>query len=375
MKIIIAGAGFAGFAAANAIERVEGNEYLLIDRNEYTTMIPSLPYYAAERLPVEMVYGDIRSRIPEWIDFINEEVESYDFKNMKVVTNREQYDYDFLVIATGSKTNFYGFNENTDKIYRLDSLETSGRIREELPEYLRNFPDGNIIFAGGGYTGIELACILRDFAVECGANPDITIVEVKDDILPFLDADQKEYVKSYLKYKDIDVYYRRKLTGYDGKTAVINGRQKIENPFIIWTAGLKSSVDDIKGNIDMQDDGRVNVDKFLQVPQISRVFAVGDAAAISKEGEILRRAVNFAVSSGKQAGKNISRIFEGKEIEEFHPVDPGWIIPLNGVSVGKLFGRIPVKGKLGLRLHFLVSGYRSYNLKNKAKYFKKAVTA
>jgi hypothetical protein len=85
---------------------------------------------------------------------------------------------------------------------------------------------------------------------------------------------------------------------------------------------------------------------------------------VKNDGGYLRKAVNFSILGGKQAGANVRRAARGRRPKLFTPVDLGWVIPLHRIGVGRVFGKIPVKGKLALRLHYLMTAYRNYNARN-----------
>ncbi len=148
----------------------------------------------------------------------------------------------------------------------------------------------------------------------------------------------------------------------------------IDKAFFVWAGGTKFSIPEIRGNLKPLPDGRIIVNEYLQIPAHPEVFAAGDSAAVKdSSGNYIRKAVNFAWFGGKHAGKNISRLAGSKKLRPFKPVDPGWIIPLHEKAVGRLFGFIRAKGRLPLRLHYLLCGIRNYG-KNRLAFVKTAIT-
>jgi NADH dehydrogenase FAD-containing subunit len=103
------------------------------------------------------------------------------------------------------------------------------------------------------------------------------------------------------------------------------------------------------------------------------VYAAGDAAAIRRGENYLRKAVNFSRGSGTVAGRNVARALEDDLPEPFHPVDLGWVIPFCDVGVGRLFSRYAMRGRIPLFLHYLMCGVRNYEAANRIHFWKRAI--
>ncbi len=375
MKIIVIGAGFAGCAAIGKLKKLKGlHQLLLFDKNSYTTMIPSLPDLAGGKFPDDMLREEISRFIPEWVILKNEKIPAVDLDNKTVISDKTSYQYDYLIIATGSVTNFYGFAKQLSKIYKIDCLDDARRTRDDFIDYLAKNPKNcHVVISGAGYTGLELACSLRYLAERKGRNMPITIVEMAEDILFFLNHREKIYIKNYLNASGIRVMFKSRITDFDGQNVMINNEIIIKNVFLSWTAGSKFAIENVVGDVERISDGRIVVNQFLQLLNYPGVFAAGDSAAIKYKNTFLRKAVNFALGSGRQAGENLVRLINRKRMIKYKPVDLGWVIPLQEISMGRILNKIPVKGKLGLRLHYLFSGYFNYNLRNFLAYLKVAI--
>ena len=375
MKIIVIGAGFAGCAAIGKLKKLKGlHQLLLLDKNSYTTMIPSLPDLAGGKFPDDILREEISRLIPEWVILKNEKILAVDLDNKTVISDKTSYQYDYLIIATGSVTNFYGFAKQLSKIYKIDCLDEARRTRDDFIDYLaKNRKNCHVVISGAGYTGLELACSLRYLAERKGRNMPITIVEMAEDILSFLNHREKIYIKNYLNASGIRVMFKSRITDFDGQNVMINNEIIIKNVFLSWTAGSKFAIENVVGDVERISDGRIVVNQFLQLLNYPGVFAAGDSAAIKYKNTFLRKAVNFALGSGRQAGENLVRLINRKRMIKYKLVDLGWVIPLQEISMGRILNKIPVKGKLGLRLHYFLSGYRNYNLRNFLAYLKVAI--
>ncbi len=371
MKIIVIGAGFSGLSVIKSLKKIKSKaKIILFDKNLYTSMLPSLPDLACGKINKKYLIENIQKILPKNIIFKNEEILNIDLFNKKIKSEKYQYTYDHLVIASGSVANFYGFKNNINNIYKLESILDAVKIKENLIKLFNNNKNINIVLSGAGYTGLELAANLRYFLKKNNKKYSISLIQKDDDILHFLNNKQKDYIKSYLEKENIKIIFNSKVTNFNGNDVVINNFKKIENTFLIWAAGTKFSINDINGDFNTIGDGRIITNDYLQLPNHLEVFAVGDSAAIKSKNSYIRKAVDYSVNSGSCAGKNIVRIIKNEKLKEFVPFDLGWVIPLHKISIGKLFNLLSIKGKIGLRLHYFLCGYRNYNLKNFIEYLK-----
>lgn len=373
MNIFVVGGGFAGIEAAKKINTGKIKAKIsLIDKKDFAVMIPVLPDLAGDKVRPAILKEKIARLIPFNIPFIKEEVHEINLNEKEIVTDKNKYNYDYLVITTGNTTNFFNFNKSLGKIYSLKSLDDTIKLKNDYLSYLNNTNNSNLnlVISGGGYTGLELASQLRERASFLKKDIKINIIENSESVLPFLSSKQKKKALDYLERKKINIICKSKVTDFDGKNVTINNGDKvINNVFFCWCAGTKLGIQVNGDNIEQLNDGRIIVNTKLQIPSYPEVFVAGDAAAIKKDKIILRKALNFSIYSGKYAGKNLSKLIKSKKMKNFKPFDLGWVIPLNDFSIGKIFNKIPVSGKLGLRLHYFMSGYRNYNLKNAFSFY------
>jgi NADH dehydrogenase len=377
MNIIILGCGFAGLAAVKKIaELTRSNNdinILVMDKNEYTTMIPSLPDVAGGRIEEEFVKERISKFTPSRMMFKKETIVKIDFNQKFIQGESRKYPYDHLLIATGSVTNFYKFRQNLDKIHTLHCLEDALKIRAEFTDYAKKNKTGDIVIIGGGYTGIELGFNLKALSKKIGSKTDIHIIEQAPDILTFLPKFTKQYVDEKIVEKGLRVLTGTTVEEFDGKTVSLSSGDVIENAFVCWCAGTRFAIWDVAGKHRTIGDGRIIVNEYLQVPEHPEVFACGDSAAMMHKGAVLRKAVNFAIYSGAQAGKNLARSIKKQSMKPFKPIDLGWVIPLGEVGVGRIFNMITLEGKIPLRLHYLMCGFRNFNRRNSRKFYRMAL--
>lgn len=365
MKIFIVGGGFAGVQAAKTLSKKlnTSHEIYLIDKNKYTTMLPNLPELSSERLKKEDITGDIKSLLPPSVHFINEEIIEINFDEKLIKTTINNYSYDYMILASGSTTNFFGFNETMDKVNVLDSLKAAERVNQRFIEYLDKTDSPTLVVSGAGFTGIELACNLYDLSKRKGKNLKVIFVEVAKRVLPMLSEKSAEHVMSKFQKLNFKIYTDNKILGFDGRNITLKNNEIIEDTFFCWCSGVKSSLNPI-GKHQVLPDGRIIVNENLQIPEHPEVYAAGDSAAMKdKEGKFMRRAVTFAQMAGKQAAKNLAELINNGHQKPFKPIDLGWIIPIYISSIGVALG-LEVRGRIGIFLHYVICGMKNYSFKN-----------
>lgn len=163
-KIVIIGSGFGGLSCAFRLTKANcGLEVTVIDKKDNFDFLPSLPDILGRGINPKVLAYDIKLIAKEnGFEFMKEEVSSIDLSERKVYAGNKKIGYDYLVIASGSETNFYGNDNIKEFAYTLDSADDAVKILATLKgNYFDNF-----IIGGGGYTGIEAATNLRRFSLE-----------------------------------------------------------------------------------------------------------------------------------------------------------------------------------------------------------------
>lgn len=371
-KILIVGGGFAGWWAAKRLVR-ETNagevEIVLVDQRPHITMLPALPDVVTGMVAPEHLREELESLLPGRVTIKTDRIERLDLDGRVAMGAHDTYGFDYLLLAAGSKPSFYGFSAPGETVYTLTSLEEAVRIRDDFTEYLQSQTQPHAVVVGAGYTGLELATALRNRADLLGGDVPITVLEKAPGLLPFLLPEERDYIAEYLERRNITIRFGSSVEEFAGGTLRLEGGFSIEKPFFCWAAGAEQALNIPANGVPRARDGRILVDENLEIPGYSGVFVAGDGAAIRDGEAVLRRAINFSLYSGRHGGINIARRVRGEEPVRFKPVDLGWVIPLSDISVGRVFGKFRVKGRLGMRLHYLMNGYRNFNARNFFAFF------
>jgi NADH dehydrogenase len=377
MNIIIVGGGFAGRAAAESLDilsrHIPDSAVILIDENPYTVMPPALPWIVSGEFGAEAVTGEMEPMLPRKIAFRRERVTRVDLRTKTVTTAAGDYPYDYLVLACGSVTNFHGFNQSLEAVHKLDGVEDAQRLSCALTAYLERSAHPVCVIAGGSYTGIELACKVYALGRRYRKPVAIVIVEAGPGVLGLVDERTREFAREHIAGLGLRIITGSTVEAFDGRNVRLRTGETFEDAILCWCAGTTRALKDIAGDFETLPDGRIIVNDFLQLPHHPEVFAPADTGAVKSGGQYIRKAVNFALYAGAQAGNNIWRLTQGRPLRAFHPTDLGEVLPLYGTSAGFILGKF-ITGRLGLRLHYFMTGYRNFTAANRLEFFVRALT-
>jgi NADH:ubiquinone reductase (H+-translocating) len=373
-NIVIIGAGFAGIAAAKYLaknkKKLKGYKIYLIDKKKNYEFIPMLPDLIAGWLEPEAISLNLEkfSKI-KGINFVCDSVKRIDLEKKKVAIKDREISYHYLVIAAGSKTNFFGNTELSLNCLKLDCADDALLIKKSLLEKSKN-KKLNLVVIGGGYTGLEIATNAHFLLSQKKRNFSLTVVEKSSDILKMVSPRITEEAKQELKRLGIKIVTNDSLINYKQNTVHLESGRKIPDSVCIWSAGTRSP--DFIQDLDVKKEkGRVVVDQEL----ISRdrkdknVFVIGDSAVFfDKSNTVLRMAIMFAIGQGKTAAENVINDIQDKPFTNYRPIDLGYLIPLTykkapGVVMGTCVGP-----RLGYFLHYYMCFSRS-ELNKKKKIF------
>lgn len=373
MKVIIIGGGFAGIAAAkslyNKLPFEQTVDITLIDRHEFTTMLPSLPDVVGGRIDPQYLKGDIKSLIPKGVKFLVKNIDAVDFNKKTVTCGKEVLKYDYLIFAPGSRTNFFNADEAFQKNLKLDCIEDALKVQKAYNTALENHSELNVVITGAGFTGLELATNMYHASKSVNKKVNFYLVEKFGSVLPMLGEERAKYVKDKMEGLGFNFLVNEEVCSYENEVITLKNGGEIKNAFFCWCSGVRVGIA-AEGNYKKLGDGRVVVDGFLRVPEHPEVFVAGDAAGVKQGEQFIRRAVNYAAMGGATAGKNVAALILGTQMKVFKPVDLGWVIPLYTTSIGEAFALVKTKGRSGIILHYMICGLKNYSLKNLLAYVK-----
>ncbi|MDG1397557.1 MAG: NAD(P)/FAD-dependent oxidoreductase [Polaribacter sp.] len=336
-RIIIIGGGFAGLAAAKGLENKE-LQVVLIDKHNYHTFQPLLYQVATGGLEPDSIAFPLRKRFNDVDNFYFRlaEVNHINPDKNTVETSIGTLDYDELIIATGSTTNFFGNKEIEKNTMEMKSVPQSLNIRSLI---LENFEEAlltdnieernalmNFVIVGGGPTGVELAGALAEMkkGILPKDYPDldirqmqINLIQSSECLLQGMSAKASEKAEDFLISLGVNIWKNLRVLNYDGKIVTTNGHDNFKAETVIWAAGVKG--ENIKGLNALSIIPRVErykVNNYNQIDNYANIYAIGDVACMQSEANPYGHPMMAqpAIQQGKLVAKNIlAKLFNKKQ--------------------------------------------------------------
>jgi len=336
-RIIIIGGGFAGLAAAKGLENKE-LQVVLIDKHNYHTFQPLLYQVATGGLEPDSIAFPLRKRFNDVDNFYFRlaEVNHINPDKNTVETSIGTLDYDELIIATGSTTNFFGNKEIEKNTMEMKSVPQSLNIRSLI---LENFEEAlltdnieernalmNFVIVGGGPTGVELAGALAEMkkGILPKDYPDldirqmqINLIQSSECLLQGMSAKASEKAEDFLISLGVNIWKNLRVLNYDGKIVTTNGHDNFKAETVIWAAGVKG--ENIKGLDALSIIPRVErykVNNYNQIDNYANIYAIGDVACMQSEANPYGHPMMAqpAIQQGKLVAKNIlAKLFNKKQ--------------------------------------------------------------
>ena len=358
--VVIVGAGFGGMETAKRLANTPV-QITLIDRQNYHLFQPLLYQVAIAGLVPSQIAYPLRTifRNQKNLTFQMGEVSSIDFNARYIRSNGSVIAYDYLVLAVGGQTNFFGLNAVEENGFQLKSIEDATGTRNHL---LRMFerasrevdPDIRkalltFVVVGGGPTGVETAGALAELITHVMAKDypqmdlrevRVLLIEATDTVMVAYPNELRKATMKLLEGKNVEILLNTRLIDYNGRRITLADGSHIDAHTLIWTAGVRSAEMTDRLGVQQAAAGRVCVEPTLQLPAHPEVFVIGDAAYVEDEkGRPLPMLATVAQQQAKTAARNIQNILKGKKPEAFHYKDPGLLATIGrNAAVARIWG-------------------------------------
>lgn len=348
-NIIVLGAGYGGITAALRLERLlhKNPQYQihLIDRHPYHTIKTQLHEAAVRKTEVTIPINRILRN--KKIIFHLGKVTKINSENRTLQIGVKMLSFDYLIIAIGSKVNYYSIpgmekfsfplqtSEDAELIYNhisnICALAASETVSDTRKEMLR------FVIGGGGLSGIEFAGELSEQIHKCIKNfniaadeSEIIIVELADRIVPSMDKSFSARVQKKILEKGVKIITNAGIVERTPNTILLSNGQLLITRTLIWTGGIRISSLLHEGGIKTAPNGRIIVDEFLRASEYPFIYAVGDNSfAINpKTGKPMTPAAQFALQQGRLVANNIFAELSGKERSAYEPKVLGEVVSL-----------------------------------------------
>ncbi|MCO5307143.1 MAG: NAD(P)/FAD-dependent oxidoreductase [Microthrixaceae bacterium] len=390
-RVVVVGAGFAGLELVKGLAAAPV-DVVLVDANNFHTFQPLLYQVATAGLDGDDIAAPVRAvvRSQANVDVRLGQVVDIDVDDRRVVfRDGPALSYDRLVLAAGAVTNTYGVPGVDEHGFGLKSLEDALQLRQHL---LRQFERASVdpslveqgvldvVIAGGGPTGVELAggiaelyrnVLSHDFPTLDVRKARVVIVEPGDRVLAPFHPKLSARAARTLARLGVELVFGQGVTGTDGKVVQLDDGSSVPCSTLVWTAGVKASpLADVLarhlGDGTLTRGGRVVVTPELTVPGHPEIAVVGDLAATPDgSGGVLPQLAPVAIQGGRLVAANLVAELAGQPSEPFHYVDKGTMATVGRRNaVAQLPGRLRFSGTpgwlawLGLHLIMLI-GFRN----------------
>lgn len=358
-RVIIVGGGFGGLQVAKALRHAPV-QVTVIDRYNHHLFQPLLYWVATAGLSPADISAPIRSVLSTQknTEVLLAEVTGVDSERQLVFTGEQALPYDYLVLATGARDNYFGHTEWSTYAPGLKSIEEATSIRSRIllafeqaemepdPEKVRELL--TFVLVGAGPTGVEMAgaiaelarkTLARDFRHINPAATRVILIEAGPRILPAFSPRLAKKAHRALHQLGVEIRTGTAVEQIDA-AGVIAAGHRIPARTVIWTAGVAASAAGQWLGTEVDRAGRVKVEPDLTVPGHANIFVIGDTATLTQDGKPLPGVAPVAMQQGRYVGSVIKQRVNGTQADRpFHYVDKG-----NLATIGRSYAIVDIRG-------------------------------
>ena len=344
-RLIIVGGGFAGLKLAT---KLSGSNYqvVLIDRNNFHQFQPLLYQVATSGLEPSTISFPLRKIFQKSKNVIIRiaEVTAIDREKKEILTNLGSISYDYLVIAVGAGTNFFGMNHIREKAIPMKSVAEALSLRNTL---LQNLEDAlnmqsaddleglmNIVVVGGGPTGVEISGTLaemkrsvlpKDYPELNFSNMQIFLLEAGSKLLNGMTEQSSAKAMQYLEKLGVKIWLNSQVSDFDGKIVTIHNGKEIRTNTLVWAAGVTGNRIEGLPEEAIKRGNRIKVDRFNRVEGCEGIFALGDIAFMQEDAypNGHPQMAQPAIQQALLLSRNIKRIEKGENPKPYSYFNKG----------------------------------------------------
>ncbi|WGK64281.1 NAD(P)/FAD-dependent oxidoreductase [Croceiramulus getboli] len=361
-RIVIIGGGFGGIQLAKSLKNTD-YQVVLLDKRNYHTFQPLLYQVSTSGLEPDSIAYPLRKIIKNGknLHFRMAEVTRIDPEEQCVHTDIGPVSYHYLVLATGTRTNFFG-NEDIEnnavwmktvpqalniRSLILENLEKANRERD--PQIRKRYL--TFAIAGAGPTGVELSGALaelknhvlqKDYPEMDLNEMEIHLYEGADRVLPPMSETASEKAQHFLEQLGVQVHLNTMVAGYDGTTVTFEEGEPLDAETFIWSSGVTGAKIDGAAQALHEKTNRYKVNVYNKLEHYDHIYAIGDIALMETEDfpKGHPQVAQPAIQQGKHLGSNFKRMLQGKDPEPFNYFDKGTMATIGRnkavVDIGKL---------------------------------------
>ncbi|MEU6023779.1 NAD(P)/FAD-dependent oxidoreductase [Micromonospora sp. NPDC047134] len=368
-RVVIVGAGFAGYHAAKTLSRLARGraEIVLLNSTDYFLYLPLLPEVAAGvvepgriAVPLTGTLDDVRVVVGEadhvdlqnrWVGFTQAE------------GDRNRLAYDRLVLSVGSVNKLlpipgvteyaHGFRGLPEAVYLHDHVVRQVELAEQATDPTEQQARATFVVVGAGYTGTEVAAHGQLFTDALAAQrprlkirPKWMLLDVAPRVLPELDQRMSRTADRVLRRRGVDVRMGTSVAVATADGVKLTDGEYVPTCSLVWCVGVRP--DPFVAQLGLRTEkGRLVVDEYLNVPGFPEVYACGDAAAVpdlTRPGEICTMTAQHAQRQGRLAAHNIAASYGQGRRRPYKHHDLGWVVDLGGKQAAANPLKVPLSG-------------------------------
>jgi NADH dehydrogenase len=365
-RVVIIGGGFGGLELAKNLKNAPV-DVLLLDKHNYHTFQPLLYQVAAGAIAADSIGFPIRRifTYQQNFRFALAEVQKINPESNTLTTNIGTIHYDYLIIATGSNTNFFGNKEIEHFAMPMKNIPEALNLRSLILQNLEmslvtQDPEEKaalmtFVVVGGGPTGVELSgalaemrqlILMKDYHGLRKHSMKVYLVEGKAELLAAMSPKASAKAKKFLQDMDVTIYNSVHVQSYNGVELKIDDGTTILTRNVLWAAGVKGEVPEGMPETTITKGYRIQTDEISKVNGFTNIFAIGDVAAMitpdSPNGH--PGVAPAAMQQGKCLAKNLIRILNGEPTVPFKYTDKGSLATIGRNKAVADLGKLHLQG-------------------------------
>lgn len=385
-RVVVIGGGFAGISLVKKLKN-KPVQIVVLDKNNFHQFQPLLYQVATSGIEPDSIVFPLRKLFNGYknVFFRMAMVNEIQSESNTIVTDIGTVEYDHLVIATGSTTNFFGLQDVQQHSVGMKTIQEALDIRSLI---LQNFEKAvvtcdeaernaltNFAIVGGGPAGVETAGAMAEFKKyilpkdypELDASMmSIYLIEAEDELLNAMSDKSSENALKFLNKLGVDVRLNTVVQSYDGLNIKTDKAVLLQAKTMIWTAGVKGNVPTGINKENIARGNRILVDDYCSIKGYENIYAIGDIAAMVSDhypsGHPM--VAQVAIQQGKQLANNILLQLQGKERKKFSYKDKGSLATIGKRKAVADIGKLRFGGYIAWLLwsvvHLLsISGFRN----------------
>ena len=345
--IVIIGGGFAGINLAKKLGKVSSYKVTLVDKNNYNFFPPLLYQVSTGYLDPSSITFPFRNLFRGQVNlrFRMGTFEEVKPEEQKIILNNGELTYDYLVLATGTQTNYFGLDQIEKHAIPMKTLEDALDMRNLLLQRLeqatriddtsQRLPYLNMVIAGGGPTGVEISgvfaelrnhTIRKEFPELIGSGSRIYLINGGGELLSPMSKKSQRYTLEQLQAMGVEVLLNTRVVDFDGEKVLMKDGSHIYSKNLIWATGVTGFRFNGIPEASYDRGNRLKVDEVNRVEGLENVYAIGDSSLSVSDPKFPAghpQLAQVAMQQGRVLAKNFKRMVKNKPLKPFTYLDKG----------------------------------------------------